>query len=222
MPLNRSIVLVKTTIILSLLGFILSCSNLSTTQNVALVAGSAAVIGGYSPNNEIQQIYYLGVLDPTEQLPPAVYRVRVHGQSSFISQTRFASGWVRADLIDSLGTNVTQDMKSGRINFEKAGGDQGLNLQTGRRLILFGPEGFREAPKDHRLVIMMGSNPENFFKAIDQSLEVISEVRAEQFDAELDRLLFEAMIEMENEKERLNELAKDNEIYFSQKQESQP
>ena len=37
-----------------------------------------------------------------EQVPPSVYRVRVKGQASFLSATKFASGWVPADLVDSL------------------------------------------------------------------------------------------------------------------------
>ena len=51
------------------------------------------------------------------------------------------------------------------------------SLPTGRKLVLFGPEGFRPVPKNHRLVIVMGSNPEEFFKAIDESLGMISKVK---------------------------------------------
>ncbi len=98
-------------ILLSLVHF--GCG--SIVQNVALTVTGATVVGGHSPSNEIQQIYYLGVFDPHEQLPPTVYRVRVHGQASFISTTRFASGWVRADLIDSLGTSAAFDTKSGQL-----------------------------------------------------------------------------------------------------------
>ncbi len=72
--------------------------------------------------------------------------------------------------------------------------------------MLFGPEGFREAPKDHRLAIVMGSNPKGFFNAMDESLGVISEVQGEQQYSALNRLLFEALTQVRNEKGRLDDL----------------
>jgi len=178
-------------------------------QTAALVAGGATAAGAYSPNNEIEQIYYLGVFDPQEQVPPTVYRVRVRGQASFISFTKFASGWVPAGVIDSLGTSVEFDKDTGRIAIEKTGQDPLANIQPGRRLMMFGPEGFREAPKDHRLVIVMGSSPDKFFEAIDQSLGAISQVQSEQRNNQLHSVLFEALTHVKHERERLDELAKD-------------
>src|SRR5262245_25846810 len=78
----------------------------TTEQNIALGVVAATFVNSRSAGSEIEQIYYLGVFDPQDQLPPTVYRVRVHGQASTFSFTKFASGWVRADLIDSLGTSV--------------------------------------------------------------------------------------------------------------------
>lgn len=49
------------------------------------------LLGARTPANEIEQIYYLGVFDPQEQLEPMVYRVRVHGQASPISGMKFGS-----------------------------------------------------------------------------------------------------------------------------------
>jgi hypothetical protein len=181
----------------------------SPWQTAALVSGGAAVVGGYSPNNEIEQVYYLGVFDPQDQVPPSVYRVRVRGQASFLSRKRFASGWVRADLIDSLGTNATVNELSGSIQFTRADGDPLASLQTGRRLMLFGPEGFREAPKDHRLVVVMGSNPDTFFRSMDQTLGVVSKAQSDLRESTLQRHLFEAMIQVENERKRLDDLAAD-------------
>ena len=68
------------------------CNNLTPGAEVAL----ATSFGGRAPTNEVQQIYYLGVFDPREQVPPTIYRVRVLGQAAAISRTRFASGWVPA------------------------------------------------------------------------------------------------------------------------------
>src|ERR1700722_5095094 len=62
---------------------------------VGLIGGVTAILGN-APADEIEETYYLGVFDPQEQLPPAVYRVTVHGQASSMSYVRFASGWVPA------------------------------------------------------------------------------------------------------------------------------
>ena len=134
-----------------------ACENIEGT--VALGVVGATLVGAQSPSHEIQQIYYLGVFDPQDQLPPQVYRVRVHGQASFVSLVNFASGWVPANLIDSLGTTVSLNKQTGGVKFQKAGEDETAPLKTGRRLVVFGPEGFREAPADHRLVVVMGSSP---------------------------------------------------------------
>ena len=189
----------------------------TTSDTVAASIGGTAFLA-HSPNNEIEQIYYLGVFDPQEQVPPTVYRVRVHGQASSFNFTRFASGWVPADVIDSLGT---------RINFEKDEGAPKIDdtekndaPPTGRKLVLFGPEGFRQAPKDHRLVIVMGSSPEKFFKAIDKSLGVVSKVKVQQQDTKLRQEMFEAMLHLSNERQHLDELAKDVDADFGKAKEA--
>src|SRR5262245_33562546 len=74
-------------------------------QTAGLVAG-VTVAGGRSPGQEIEQVYYLGVFDPQDQVPPSVYRVTVHGQASVLGLTKFASGWVPADIADSLNTQI--------------------------------------------------------------------------------------------------------------------
>ncbi len=42
---------------------------LTTGESVAAAIG-ATLFGAQSPNNEIEQIYYLGVFDPQGQIPP--------------------------------------------------------------------------------------------------------------------------------------------------------
>jgi len=180
-----------------------------TTTNDTIAAGiGVAAFLAHSPNNEIEQIYYLGVFDPQEQVPPTVYRVRVHGQASAMSFMRFSSGWVPADVIDSLGTSVHFEKAGGALKIEDA---EKLNnsLPTGRKLVLFGPEGFRPAPQDHRLVIVMGSNPEGFFKAIDESLGMVSKVKVQQRNMKLQQEVFTELLQISNERQRLDELAKD-------------
>src|SRR3990170_1976263 len=105
----------------------------------AIVGGSVGttLLGARSPTHEIEQIYYLGVFDPREQLPEAIYRVTVKGQASFISFTRFASGWVPAAVIDSLGGKVhlnTQTGSSDAVTITRPDAQALSDLQTGRRL----------------------------------------------------------------------------------------
>jgi hypothetical protein len=177
--------------------------------NVGLGAAGVTLLGARTPANEIEQIYYLGVFDPQEQVPPTVYRVRVHGQASALSGMKFASGWVQASVIDSLGTHIEFNKDSDQVEIDKGDEKDLASLQTGRRLMLFGPEGFREAPKDHRLVIVMGASPEKFFQAMDTSLGVVSQVMSERRGESINKLLLEAITKVSAERERLDDLAKD-------------
>lgn len=205
-PIHR---LARISLLASLAGLALSgCSTPEQTLTLGVIGATLA--GAHAPTHEIQQTYYLGVFDPQDQLPPAVYRIRVHGQASFISQMNFASGWVRADLIDSLGTTISIAKDTGRVSIEKANDDDELaKIVTGRKLVLFGPEGFREAPKDHRLVIVMGSSPENYFSAMDQALGQVSGAIEAQRESALNRLLFEALAGLGTERELLHRLETD-------------
>ena len=190
-------------------GLLTTLTACSTEEIIASTVG-ATVLGANSPSQEIQQIYYLGAFDPQGQLPPTVYRIRVHGQASFISFVRFASGWVPAPFIDSLGSSVGfADETSTSVQIDAAASDKLSDLTEGRRLMLFGPEGFREAPTDHRLVVVMGSSPESFFNAIDTSLGQVAEAIDQQRNAQLGRVLFEALSQIKTEKERLDSLVRD-------------
>src|ERR1700678_724775 len=82
---------------------------LETAGLSAGVLATGIATGAVSPTTEMEQVYYLGVFDPNEQVPSTIYRVRVHGQSSMWNSARFASGWVPAKLIDSLGSQVALD-----------------------------------------------------------------------------------------------------------------
>ncbi len=180
----------------------------STEGVVGGVAG-VTLVTGMTPSNSIEQIYYLGVFDPQEQVPATIYRVTVRGQASAISAMRFGSGWVHADLIDSLNSRIVFDKESGKIKIERTDDTKFDPFKKGRRMFQFGPEGFREAPKDHRLVIIMGSSPEKFFQNIDMALGQITQMRAEQKNSKLNKLLFEALVQTKNERENLTDLKKD-------------
>jgi hypothetical protein len=138
-------------------------------NTVVAVAGTIATVGvgAMVDGHEIGQIYYVGVLDPHEQVPPALYRITLRGESSVVNSTKYASGWIDAGLVDSLSTKIGFD-DAGSIAVENS--DKKLALKTGRRMWVFGPEGFRKVPENHRLVIVMGSSPQAFFAAVDQTL----------------------------------------------------
>jgi hypothetical protein len=187
-------------------GFFLAtgCGSL-TADIVGGTAGSTTFFGN-SPSHQFEQVYYLGVFDPQEQLPETIYRVIVRGQAGAISFTNFASGWVPAQVVDSLGTNLGFARGSKQVGY-KAGDDKLMSsMRTGRRMMLFGPEGFREAPADHRLVIVMGSDPNEYFKAIDSALGTVSEVQVAQLNNDLRKKLTQAMMELKSENNELKDL----------------
>lgn len=184
------------------------CSS-TATSSTAIAGGTLGL--GTTPSHQLEQVYYLGVFDPQEQLPPTIYRVIVRGQASALGATNFASGWVPAALVDSLNS---------RVGFKKDGSNVNLSsgeplkkpLKTGRRLMLFGPEGFREAPADHRLVLVMGSNPEAYFNSINNALGAVSKVRVDQLNGDLRQKLMDALRKLKDERERLKDLQADYKV----------
>jgi hypothetical protein len=180
-------------------------SGCATNPQTAGAMAGVAAFGGRAPANEIEQVYYLGVFDPQEQIPPTVYRLTIHGQASALGNTKFNSGWVPANIIDSLNTNLGF---SDEGVVEVKGGDESAmsNLATGRRLILFGPEGFREAPRNHRLAIVMGSNPEDFFKAVSNTLGTMSAAQAATFDTKTSQAILRSLADVRSEREQLSDL----------------
>ncbi len=209
---GRSARLVAGVCALALAGATVSgCGNLSPTENLVGGAVVATALGAQAPTHEIQQIFYFGVFDPQGQLPAQMYRIRVHGQASFISQMQFASGWVPAAMIDSLGSSAKFG-DQGSVGLSQGANSQLSNLSEGRRLMLFGPQGFREAPKDHRLVIVMGATPEGFFGAIDETVGKVSEVMEERRNSALVQKLFQALTAAKADRERLIEVRRDIEL----------
>jgi hypothetical protein len=190
-----------------MLPILLGCATKGQDNNLL---GGFVGLGSAAPSSEIQQIYYLGVFDPRDQLPPTVYRVRVHGQASFISLAKFASGWVPASLIDSLTSSAAFEKSTGALIVSKADtNDQRLALQIGRRLMLFGPEGFREASADHRLVVVMGTSADDFFDGVSNALGIIAKARGDQQNnTGLDRTLFDSLVSLKAEQDLLNDLGK--------------
>lgn len=206
--LRNHVALLTVGLSLSLVG----CANFPIDSNlpgnIGIGVAGAAALGARTPSQEIQQIYYLGVFDPQEQVPPLVYRVRVHGQASVLSNMKFGSGWVPANLVDSLSTNLNFK-ENGFIGVDKDASTTLAELQTGRRLVMFGPEGFREAPRNQRLVIVMGADPSAFFSAVDQSLGQIGAILENRRDAELQNMLFAALSELNLQQSRLLDLKSD-------------
>ncbi len=121
----------------------------------------------------------------------------------------FGSGWVNSRVVDSLATPISVNPKTGKVNIGKAEDGELSELTGNRRLVLFGPEGFREAPKDHRLVIVMGASPEAYFQAIDQALGTIAEVQHEQLQGTAKEKVMQALLNASNQQERLKDLEMD-------------
>ena len=203
-----------TFLMLLLLCLVLSSGCTTTAGNIVLGVAAITSYGAYSPGHEIEQTFYMGVFDPQNQVDPMMYRIRVTGQASIISSIKFASGWVPAKLIDSLGTKISFSKQNGAIELTKTDDTYSSSLSTGKRLVLFGPEGFREAPKNQRLVILMGSNPEEYFNAIDQTLGIVSDEIAAQKDSKFIQELLKAEIQLQNEKLRLKDITTDIENEF--------
>ncbi|GJL50687.1 MAG: hypothetical protein NPIRA01_19140 [Nitrospirales bacterium] len=175
------------------------------------IIGSAVgttVFGGLSPSNSLEQIYYLGVFDPQEQVPSTIYRITVRGQASSFSWMKFGSGWVPARLVDSLSTQIKADKDRDKIIINEEDGEQ-FAITDERRLVLFGPEGFREAPKDHRLVLVMGTSPEDYFQAIDQALGTVAEVQHEQLQGSTKDKIIKTLLTLSHQQERLKDLEVD-------------
>lgn len=183
-----------------IIGVLTGCAN--SAANYTIGVGSTVVLG-HTPTTNIGQTYYLGVFDPREQLPPTIYRIRVQGQASALSTTAFASGWLRAELVDSLTGQISLDKNQVRTSEDVANRvtpeeDKGA---LNRRLVMFGPEGFREAPRNHRLVVVMGSNPEKFFTSVDRALGVVASVTQPQsLQADVPRELWADAARMREER----------------------
>lgn len=195
--------------ILSALLLLCLCSGCGS-ETTAWVGGIAGVtaLGGQSPGHEIEQIYYLGVFDPMEQTPSAIFRLTVRGQASLISFTRFASGWAPAELVDSLNTNLSFS-EEGVVTSSKEEKASLSKIETGRRLILFGPEGYREAPRNHRLVLVMSSNPEKYFNALGETLGIAANVQVKKLDAEFHREVLRSLEQVLAEQKQLQALRED-------------
>ena len=185
---------------------------------VAAGAWGATAALAQAPAHEVEQIHYIGVFDPHEQVPPSVYRVRVRGQASFMSRTNFASGWVHASLVDSLGTNMSFNNETGSWNVSKVEERETTKLKTGRRQMLFGPLGFREQPADHRLCIVMGANPDEWFRAMDEALGVVADAVSERRVGELKSDVFDQITTAKQEQKALESL--ETSITVAKKDES--
>jgi len=181
------------------------CDTIAQRNQIILATG--VVAASMTPSFDLEQTYYLGSFDPAGQLPPTLYRIRVRGQSSVLSNTKFASSWVPAEVIDALTGSASLDVKTGSINISKNTGSPGFNINdSGRRLMQFGPEGFRSAPKGHRLVILMGASPETVEQAFSSALGSVALAANGASGSSVDRDALKALLDMGRDKARLQAL----------------
>lgn len=193
-------------------GILLVAASLSACDHVPTRNSTAAgmlLAAAHIPTTQMQQVYYLGVFDPRDQVPPLIYRVRIQGQASLLNSTNFASGWVHASVLDSLSPDMSHAATLKELAGPGAKGKAGeeKSALTGRRLVMFGPEGFREAPKNHRLVVVMGSDPSAFFSSVDRALGTVAEAtQGSAVSAELTRVLLDEQALMRDEEKKLTAL----------------
>ena len=181
----------------------LTLTGCKTTEQV--ITGAAAL--AIAPSNEIEQIFYLGVFDPQEQIPQTIYRIRIHGQASALNSMKFGSGWVKSELVDSLTSQkqIVAQAKSlqgdGSAVFNEM-----LDSSVQRKLIALGPEGFRISPKDHRLVVVMGASPDAFFSAVDNVAGQKARMQNTAISQELVRYLFDNLADVNALKDGLTKV----------------
>jgi len=180
------------------------CDTIPHRNQAILAAG--VVAASVTPSFDLEQTYYLGSFDPAGQLPPTLYRIRVRGQSSMLNQTKFASSWVPAEVVDALTGSAKLDVKSGGVKVERDT-DTSFNINdSGRRLMQFGPEGFRTAPKGHRLVILMGSSPEMVEQAFSTALGTVALAANGASGNAVDRDALKALLDMGRDKAQLQSI----------------
>ena len=186
-------------------------SGCSTPAGTAALTGGVATglisAAGRAPAHEVEQIYYVGVFDPEEQVPRSIYRLRVHGQSSPLNKTRFASGWVPSKLIDAFGGQVSIDPNSqGSSVVTGISTNQEVLLPVGKRLWQFGPEASRESASAYRLVIVMGADPGAFFATVDKALGYTSDSAVKQVNAAVQANLYSVLASLVETTERYEKL----------------
>lgn len=181
------------------------CDTIAQRNQAVLAAGVLA--SSMTPSFDLEQTYYLGSFDPAGQLPPTLYRIRVRGQSSMLNNTKFASSWVPAEVVDALTGSATLNTKTGAISITSDAANPGFNINdSGRRLMQFGPEGFRSAPKGHRLVILMGADPEAVEQAFSSALGTVAMATSGVSGNAVDREALKALLDMGRDKARLQAL----------------
>ncbi|MEZ7206314.1 hypothetical protein [Pseudoalteromonas sp. DY56-GL79] len=172
-----------------------------TPQEAGVVGAIAGASGSYlsthTVTGEVYQVYYLGVFDPINQISPTFYRITVRGQSNLLSDMKFASGWVPAQAIDTLTSKV--EMTNQGLNTDAKGGAQVTSAR--RKFVLMGPEGVREGPENHRLVIVMGSTPHNFFSAIDSAMGELLSFEQTKASDPINRRLMDELLSIAQERQ---------------------
>lgn len=187
-----------------LLSFLFSCS--SGEKNTQLAIGTSLLTAGTKlPSAEVYQVYYLGVYDPINQIPPTFYRITVRGQASFFSDMKFASGWLPAEAVDSLTQGVTFKQETQSPYAEASNGGE-KTTSVRRKFVLMGPEGVRENPDEHRLAIIMGASPKNFLAAVDSAMGEVLQVNKMEKDTEFRKKLTTTLIQLAKNRNELSKL----------------
>ena len=110
-----------------------------------------------------------------------------------------------------LETRIQFKEKGTELEFTTGDASRQAKLTPGRRLMLFGPEGFREAPANHRLVIVMGSNADSYFESIEKVLGAVAAAKREQALTPEERQgdVIKRLLELSEEQGRIQRLKAD-------------
>jgi hypothetical protein len=135
-------------------------------SRLALVLASLAAA---CRSTEVTTTQYLAVFDPQQQVTQELYRVRIHGEAAWYSDTDFATGWVPsgvADLVENSFSPVRNENGGTGVSYSKSpdGKPPEPITRASRQFYEVGPAGVSTSPQDHRFVVVMGANPDQFFK----------------------------------------------------------
>lgn len=108
--------------------------------------------------------HFLGVFDPSEQVPPELYRIKITGKAQWMSKVKYGSGWVPARQADLLVQDIRPD-EQGKFTISGQNSDA-VSMAVRRRFFEIGPFAVATEPEDGRFVVVMSSDPDYFFKKI--------------------------------------------------------
>ena len=124
--------------------------------------------GCWASGSFVQTTHYIGVFDPHEQVPQELYRVTITGESDLLSSVKYGSGWVAASAADLLAMDTDGGVNAAATKDSlPAQSAPPPHLEARRRFFEIGPLGVSTEPQDGRFVVIMSSDPNQFFRRLE-------------------------------------------------------